>query len=210
MNEHYPFANPPLPYTYDALEPYVNIQTLYQHHNRILQQYVTNLNNILKDYPELQTLSLEELLTSAENLPPEIRQSVIDRAGGIYNHMIYFYGMANPSAYFQTVYLSPAIIRDFGTGENFFNEYKKYAMSIFGPGYAWLVADSDGKLRFITTSYEDSPILYNLCIVAGIDVWEHSYYAPYFTSRSAYIEDWFHVLNWEIMERRYKNCINVE
>ena len=61
MNEHYPFVNPPLPYTYDALEPYVNIQTLYQHHDRILQQYVTNLNNILKDYPELHIYPLQSL-----------------------------------------------------------------------------------------------------------------------------------------------------
>lgn len=208
MNEHYPFVNPPLPYTYDALEPYINIQTLYLHHDRILQRYVTNLNNLLKDYPELQTLSLEELLSNPENLPPEIRQFVIDSAGGIYNHIIYFYGMTNPSTAFRTTYLSPAIIRDWGTMENFFDEYKRHAMSIFGPGYAWLVADPDGKLRIITTAYEDSPISDNLCIVAGIDVWEHSYYLPHFTNRAAYIEDWFRVLDWEEMERRYKNCIN--
>lgn len=208
MNEHYPFVNPPLPYTYDALEPYINIQTLYLHHDRILQWYVANLNNILKDYPDLQTLSLEELLSAPENIPPEIRQFVIDSAGGVYNHIIYFYGMTNPSQNFRTTYLTPAIIRDFGTIENFFDEYKRYAMSIFGPGYAWLVADSNGNLQIITTPYENSPISNNFCIVAGIDVWEHSYYLPHFTNRAAYIEDWFRVLDWEEMERRYKNCIN--
>lgn len=210
MNEHYPFENPPLPYTYDTLEPYINIQTLYLHHDRIERQFVTNLNNILRDYPELQTLSLEELLSNPENLPPEARQSIIDNAGGIYNHILYFSGMTNPSAYFQSTYLYPAIIRDFVTLDNFSNEFKRYALSMFGPGYAWLVSDPDGNLQIITTPYETPPIADNLCIIAGVDLWEHSYFLQDFNNRAGYIENWFHVLDWEEMDRRYKNCINAE
>lgn len=207
MNERYPFVNPPLPYTYDMLEPYINIQTLYVHHDRISQQYVTNLNDLLKDYPELQTLSLAELLSSPEILPPEIRQSIIHNAGGVLNHIIYFYGMTPPT-YIRTAHLEPAIIRDFGTLENFFDTYKLHALSLLGPGYAWLVADQNGNLQILTTYYEQTPVSDNLCIVAGIDMWEHSYYLPHFNNRAAYVEDWFRVLDWEEMERRYENCIN--
>ncbi|MEY8355952.1 superoxide dismutase [Lachnospiraceae bacterium 54-53] len=210
MNEHYPFVNPPLPYAYDALEPYIGTQTLYLHHDRILQRYVQNLNSILINYPELQNMSLEELISNPESLPAEIRQSIIDNGGGVYNHIIYFNGMTDPSARFQTTYLNPAIVRDFGTVEQFFDEFKRYALSVFGSGYAWLVSDPSGNLQIVTTPNENSPIANNLCIVAGIDVWEHSYYLQHFNNRAAYIEDWFRVLNWEEAERRYENCINAE
>lgn len=210
MNEHYPFVNPPLPYAYDALEPYIGTQTLYLHHDRILQRYVLNLNNILRDYPELQTLSLEELLSNPENLPPEIRQSIIDNGGGVYNHILYFNGMVSPTERFQASDLYPAIIQEYGTLEQFFDEFKRYALSVFGSGYAWLVVNSEGRLQIVTTPNENSPITDNLCIVAGIDLWEHAYYLQRFNDRSAYIEDWFRVVSWEVANERYENCINSE
>lgn len=210
MNEHYPFVNPPLPYPYDALEPYIDTQTMYLHHDRHLQLYVINLNIILRDYPELQSLSLEELLSDPESLPPEVRQPIINNGGGVYNHIIYFNGMTNSMARSQAQTLFPVIVRDFGTVEQFFDEFKRYALSVFGSGYAWLVVNSSGGLSIVTTANQDSPITDNLCVIAGIDVWEHAYYLKRFNDRDAYIEDWFHVVSWEAADERYRNCINAQ
>ena len=210
MNEHYPFVNLPLPYPYDALEPYIDTQTMYLHHDRLQQRYVANLNAILRDYPQLQNMSLEELLSNPENLPEEARQGIINNGGGVYNHNIYFAGMTNSMTRSQAETLFPAIVQRFGTVEQFFDEFKRYAMSVFGSGYAWLVADSNNTLMFVTTPNQNSPISNGLCVIAGIDVWEHAYFLKRFNDRAAYIEDWFHVVSWEAADGRYKLCTNAE
>ena len=96
MNEHYPFTNPPLPYPYEAMEPYIDTLTMHLHHDRHLQTYVDNLNRILKDYPAYHQLSLEELLMYQKSLPPEIQTGVRNNAGGVYNHIMYFSCLKNP------------------------------------------------------------------------------------------------------------------
>ncbi len=120
MNEHYPFVNLPLPYPYDALEPYIDTQTMYLHHDRLQQRYVANLNGILSNYPQLQNKSLEELLSDTESLPSEVRQGIINNAGGVYNHTIYFFGMTNSMTRTQAEVLYPAIVQYFGSVEQFF------------------------------------------------------------------------------------------
>ncbi|MBE7719481.1 superoxide dismutase [Lacrimispora indolis] len=210
MNEHYPFVNLPLPYPYDALEPYIDTQTMYLHHDRLQQRYVANLNAILRDYPQLQNMTLEELLSNPESLPEEARQGIINNGGGVYNHIIYFAGMTNSMTRSQAETLFPAIVESFGTVEQFFDEFKRYAMSVFGSGYAWLVVDPNGTLSFVTTPNQNSPISNGLCVIAGIDVWEHAYFLKRFNDRAAYIEDWFHVVSWEAADERYKLCINAE
>lgn len=208
MNEHYPFVNPPLPYAYDALEPYIDTQTMYLHHDRHLQRYVVELNTILRNYPELQNLSLPELISNPENLPEEIRQGIINYGGGVYNHILYFNGMTNALNRSQAETLYPAIVRDFGTLEEFFNEYKRKALSVFGSGFAWLVVAPDGSLEIVTTRNQDTPLADGYCVVTGMDVWEHAYYLKRFNDRAAYIEDWFHVVNWEMADELYKQCMN--
>lgn len=207
MNEHYPFVNPPLPYAYDSLEPYIDTETMYVHHDRLVQRYVLNLNDLLKDYPELQNLSLEDMLTNPESLPEEIRQGIINNGGGLYNHIIYFGGMTNSMTRSQAETLYPAIVRDFGTVENFFDEFKRYALTIFGSGYAWLVMDQNGLLSIRTTPNQNTPITDNFCVVAGVDVWEHAYFLKRYNDRPAYLEDWFHVVSWEQADERYRNCL---
>ncbi len=210
MNEHYPFVNLPLPYPYDALEPYIDTQTMYLHHDRLQQRYVANLNAILRDYPQLQNMTLEELLSNPESLPEEARQGIINNGGGVYNHIIYFAGMTNSMTRSQAETLFPAIVESFGTVEQFFDEFKRYAMSVFGSGYAWLVVDPNGTLSFVTTPNQNSPISNGLCVIAGIDVWEHAYFLKRFNDRAAYIEDWFHVVSWEAADERYIACISAK
>lgn len=206
MNEHYPFVNPPLPYAYDALEPYIDTKTMHLHHDRHLQTYVDKLNSTLKDYPELHSWSLEQLIYNADRLPAAIRQSVINNGGGVYNHIFYFNGMSNSQTRWQAGMLYNAIVRDFGSVETFYDEFKQQALSVFGSGYAWLVVDQNGKLKIVTSANQDTPIVQNLCPVAVIDVWEHAYYLKHYNERAAYIDDWFNVANWERAGELYMSC----
>jgi Fe-Mn family superoxide dismutase len=208
MNEHYPFVNPPLPYAYDALEPYIDTQTMCLHHDRHLQTYVNNLNNILKDWPDLQDWSLEKLICKADCLPECIRQAIKNNAGGVYNHIFYFNGMSDLDSRRNAGMLYPAIINDFGSIDNFFQEFKEAALSVFGSGYAWLVMDNNWKLKFVTTANQDTPIVNNLCPIVTIDVWEHAYYLKHYNERAAYIDDWFMVVDWCRANELYQDYIS--
>lgn len=207
MNERYPFVNPPLPYAYDALEPYIDTQTMQVHHDRHLQTYVNNLNSALKDYPRLHTWTLTQLLCNAAMLPAAIRQAVINNGGGVYNHIFYFNGMSDGETPLQEGLLYNKIVKDFGSVESFYDAFKKSALSVFGSGYAWLVADQNGKLKIVGSANQDTPIVKNLCPVAVIDVWEHAYYLKHYNARAAYVDDWFHVVDWNRAEQLYRNCI---
>ncbi|MEA4815922.1 MAG: superoxide dismutase [Lachnospiraceae bacterium] len=204
--EHYPFKNTPLPYAYDALEPYIDAKTMELHHNRHLQTYIDNLNNTLKDYPMLQNASLVELIYNAGRLPKEIQMPVRNNAGGVYNHRFYFDNMINSGNSIPIGNLKEAIDSQFGSFENFKSEFKKAALSIFGSGYAWLVADK-GQLKIITTPNQNNPIEQNMCPVLNIDVWEHAYYLKHYNLRAEYIDDLFNVINWEKAEENYNNCV---
>jgi len=207
MNEHYPFVNPPLPYAYDALEPYIDTKTMHLHHNRHLQTYVDNLNNTLKDHPELQSWTLEQLIYNADRLPSVIRQSVINNGGGVYNHIFYFDGMSNSETRSQAGMLYTAIMKEFGSVERFYDEFKKHALAVFGSGYAWLVVDKDGKLKIVTSANQDTPILQNMYPITVIDVWEHAYYLKHYNVRAAYVDDWFHVVDWKHAGELYEKYI---
>lgn len=207
MNEHYPFVNPPLPYAYDALEPFIDTKTMELHHDRHLQTYVDNLNNTLKDYPALQNWSLEQLIYNADRLPAAIQKSIKDNGGGVYNHIFYFNGMTNSETRSNAGILYTAIIKEFGSYEKFYNEFKNQALSVFGSGYAWLVVDQNGKLRIITSANQDTPITRNMCPILAIDVWEHAYYLKHYNKRVDYIDDWTQVVNWEHADELYKQCI---
>ena len=158
MNEHYPFVNPPLPYAYDALEPYIDTLTMHLHRDRHLQTYVDNLNRTLKDYPVLHEWPLEELLTNADRLPADIHTPVRNNAGGVYNHIFYFSGMSPSDTRHYAGALYDAVVRDFGSTDAFFQKFKDAALSVFGSGYAWLTADGNSKLSIITTANQDTPL----------------------------------------------------
>lgn len=197
MNQHYKFVNPPLPYEYDALEPFIDAKTMELHHDRHLQTYVDNLNKILTDYPEYQNLTLEELILFAGSLPSEIKQSVLNNAGGVYNHIFFFSTMNFPSDSPLPANLLKTVDSNFGNFDNFKFEFTKAALSVFGSGYAWLVKDSFDNLKIITTANQDTPLSLHLSPVLAIDVWEHAYYLKNYNKRADYIMNWFHVVDWE-------------
>ncbi len=207
MNAHYPFVNPPLPYAYDALEPFIDTKTMHLHHDRHLQTYVDNLNKALKDHPDLHGWSLEELIGRAGELPEDIRTTVWNNAGGVYNHILYFDGMSNSETRCYAGSLYTAIMEEFGSFDAFYDQFKSKALSVFGSGYAWLVMDQDGRLRIISTANQDTPISLNMSPVLLIDVWEHAYYLKHYNERAAYIDDWFHVVDWEHAAALYENAM---
>lgn len=202
MNNTYPFVNTPLPYAYDALEPYIDEKTMHLHHDRHLQTYIDNLNAIIKEHPELQTWTLEGLLELSAFLPKEIRQPVINNAGGVYNHHFFFDSMTPAGKQPEENPLLAEIARQFGSLEAFQEQLKKEALAVFGSGYAWLAADG-GKLKIIRTANQDTPLPLDLQPLLALDVWEHAYYLKHYNQRAAYIDDWFSVVDWEKASRRF-------
>lgn len=206
MNNYYPFINTPLPYAYDALEPYIDEKTMHLHHDRHLQTYIDNLNAFLEENPALQRYSLEEFLTLWRRLPCHLQAPLRNNAGGVYNHRFYFDGMrpcrredphpAGDSCLFREM------ARQFGSPENFKTQFKEAALSVFGSGYAWLVSDS-GRLKIVTSANQDIPGQHSRTLLLNIDVWEHAYYLKHYNLRAAYIDDWFRVVNWEKAGERY-------
>ena len=201
-NNHYPFKNLPLPYDYDALEPYIDTQTMHFHHDKHLQNYIDNLNIALAEQPDLQNMSLEDLIKNADKLPCPIQKPIRNNAGGVYNHRFYFDMLANPSSEFPEGKLRKAIYEAFENYPRFKELFKQAALSVFGSGYAWLVSDK-GKLNIITTANQNSPLESGLTPILTIDVWEHAYYLKHQNRRAEYIDNWFEIINWEKAEQNY-------
>ncbi len=210
MNEHYKFINIPLPYAYNAMEPYIDEKTMHLHHDKHLQTYIDNLNDTLIKYPQFQDWTLEQLIVNVPSLPKDIQVSVNNNGGGVYNHRFYFSNLANHS-YLQPIgMLGESIKNTYGSYTSFQNIFKKTALSVFGSGYAWLVVNAAGQLDIITTKNQDTPLPLGLHPVLNIDVWEHAYYLKHYNVRADYIEDWFHVINWDNANQNYMHCFNIK
>lgn len=221
MNHFYPFVNSPLPYHYNALEPFIDEKTMHLHHDRHLQTYIDNLNKLLEENPSLQRFSLEELIIHWCRLPKPLQTPVRNNAGGVFNHRFYFDGMApageRPASHpldmsssgprgntrsGRTASFSEEMSRNFGCPEQFHTRFKEAALSVFGSGYAWLVAEN-GRLVITTSANQDTPLSKNQYPLLNIDVWEHAYYLKHYNVRAAYIDDWFRVVNWRMAEKRF-------
>ncbi len=158
INTTYPFKLPPLPYAYDALEPYVDKETMHYHHDKHLKTYIDNLNKALEGYPEYHSKTLEQLLSELKDLPEGLRRAVRNNGGGVYNHDLYFELMA-PSG--QKI---PAEIADaFGGEEQWKKDMKAAALGQFGSGFAWMAVDSSGALKIFALPNQDNP-LSKVCI----------------------------------------------
>lgn len=205
MKETYPFKAKPLPYTYDSLESYISTETLHFHHDKHYQTYVDKLNAALKDYPQFQNLSLENLLKNLNDIPEAIKTAVTNNAGGVYNHELYFAGMTAPSDSVVSNELTNEIINNFTSYEDWKNEMKNAAISVFGSGWAWLVKNNDNGLQIVTTKDQFVPDLNIYTPILLIDVWEHAYYLDYQNLRPNYADNWFKLINWEYLNDIFLN-----
>lgn len=202
--ETYPFVVRPLPYEYDALVPVLDEETLTFHHDKHYKTYVDNLNSALADYPQLQQMSLKELLTSIDKLPQAVQTPIRNNGGGVYNHELYFDSMKGVDGQEAFGSLAETIERDFGSYKNWKEQMKQAAVSKFGSGWAWLVSDAEGKLSIVQTANQDVPDLTVFTPIFLVDVWEHAYYLQYQNRRADYVEGWFDLINWRKAQKRYE------
>lgn len=191
---------PQLPYAYDALEPYIDAQTMEIHHTKHHQGYVDNLNKALIDYPDLQTKSVEGLLKDLNSIPEAIRTAIRNHGGGHANHSLFWQLMSSQSRGEPTGKVAEAINSAFGDFAKFKDAFTQAGMTRFGSGWAWLVKDPSGKLQVISTANQDSPLSDGLTPVLGVDVWEHAYYLKYQNRRADYLQAWWQVVNWPKVE----------
>jgi Fe-Mn family superoxide dismutase len=198
-----PFTVPPLPYAYDALEPYIDKTTMEIHHDKHHAAYVTNLNKALESAPDLAGKPIEELLAhNCAAVPEAVRTAVRNNGGGHINHSM-FWTILGPKAGGEPVgKLAAAITSTFGSFATFKEKFGAAATTRFGSGWAWLV-NAGGKLDIFSTANQDSPVLEGKSPVIGLDVWEHAYYLKYQNRRPEYIAAWWSVVNWEEAEKRF-------
>lgn len=189
---------PNLPYQYHELEPYIDEMTMMIHHQKHHQAYIDKLNSALENYPELQKKSLESLLL--EDLPEEIKSTVINNGGGHYNHSL-FWEILGPKKELPDNDIINAIKKQFSSLENFQDEFTKVALNRFGSGWAWLIV-KNGKLKILSTANQDTPLKEGKIILA-LDVWEHAYYLNYQNRRNDYIKAIFNIINWDKVNELY-------
>jgi len=194
---------PPLPYPNNALEPYIDERTMQIHHDLHHGGYVKNLNTALESHPDLQKLSIEELLMNLNRVPESIRNAVRNNGGGHLNHTIFWKLMAPNAGGQPAGALAEAINKSFGGFEKFKETFSNAAMTRFGSGWAWLVKNPNGSLEILSTANQDNPISEGKFPVMGLDVWEHAYYLKYQNRRAEYVANWWNVVNWDEVAKRF-------
>lgn len=194
-----------LPYAYNALEPYIDERTMQIHHDKHHAAYVKNLNDALITYQQFDKLTIDALLSDIEKIPVEIRTKVRNNGGGHYNHSLFWTVMSpNPKGEVRTPSgaLVQTITITFGSFEKFQEQFAATAMGRFGSGWAWLSLEN-GKLKIEDSANQDNPLMEGRTPILGLDVWEHAYYLKYQNLRVDYIKNWWNVVNWTEVEKRY-------
>jgi len=186
---------PPLPYAYEALEPYIDAQTMHLHHDKHHQVYLDNLNKAVAG-TEWEALEVAELLKRLDQVPEAIRTVVRNHGGGHANHALFWEVMAPPTGGVPTGELAAALESAFGGFEAFKEKFHQVALGQFGSGWGWLVIKPDGRLDLYSLPNQDSPYSRGDWPILGIDVWEHAYYLKYQNRRAEYITNWWNVVNW--------------
>ncbi len=193
---------PPLPYAFDALEPYIDKMTMEIHHDKHHGTYVTNLNKALEGHADLQALSLEDLLAHLDRVPEAVRATVRNNGGGHWNHSMFWKIMKKGGGGEPKGVLADAIKGAFGSFADFKTKFSQAGITRFGSGWSWLLV-KDGKLVVDSTPNQDNPIMNGGKAVMGLDVWEHAYYLKYQNRRAEYVEAWWNVVNWDEIEKNF-------
>ena len=197
------FELPPLPYAFDALEPHIDATTMQIHHDKHHAAYVANANKALEAHPELASKTVEDLLWGIEQVPEDVRTVLRNNAGGHSNHSIFWTIMGPAGGGSRTARIADAITNTVGGYNQIKEQLTKAAVGQFGSGWAWLVADRQGKLSVRGFPNQDSPYMSELTPILGVDVWEHAYYLKYQNKRPDYVAAWFNTLNWEAINARF-------
>lgn len=199
------FELPDLPYAYNALEPFLDEETMHAHHDGHHAAYVKNLNDALAGHDEFLNMDIEELLRSLEKVPEDIRTKVKNNGGGHYHHSIFWPMMKPEGGGEPSGDLAKAIQEQFRDFNTFKGQFNQSAGSLFGSGWTWLVWEN-GNLAIVNTSNQDSPISLGQYPLLGIDLWEHAYYLKYKNKRVDFIAAWWNLVNWDEAEKRFRQA----
>ena len=193
---------PELPYSHDALEPFIDKTTMEIHHGKHHNAYVTNLNNAISGNESLESKSIIELISDLDSVPEDIRGAVRNNGGGHANHSLFWSIMGPGKGGEPSGALGEAINSTFGSFETFKDEFTKAGMTRFGSGWAWL-SISNGSLAVSSTPNQDSPLMDGNEPIIGCDVWEHAYYLKYQNLRPDYLNAWWNVVDWDAASARF-------
>ncbi|ESK39992.1 superoxide dismutase [Mn] [Acinetobacter nectaris CIP 110549] len=200
------YTLPQLPYAYDALEPNLDTQTMEIHHTKHHQTYINNINAAIEG-TEWEKLSVEELVSKVNEVPESLKNVVVNNGGGHANHSLFWTVMSPQGGGEPTGDLAKAIESDVGGFEAFKEKFTKAALTRFGSGWAWLSVTPEKKLVVESSGNQDSPLMHGNTPILGLDVWEHAYYLKYQNRRPEYIAAFYNVVNWDEVEKRYKDAI---
>jgi superoxide dismutase, Fe-Mn family len=196
-----------LPYATNALEPVIDQLTVEIHYGKHHATYVNNLNGLVEKLPEIQGLSLEQILLNLDKVPEASRQAVLNNAGQVYNHNVYWESLQGGEQKFELSAELGKAIDSFESYENFQKLWTEAGLTQFGSGWVWLSVDKDNKLVISKTSNADSPLLHGLKPILTMDVWEHAYYLKYQNKRAEYIANFFNIINWSEVSKKYADAI---
>jgi superoxide dismutase, Fe-Mn family len=198
---------PPLPYSFDALEPYIDAKTMEIHHDKHHGTYVQKLNAALEGKSDLQNKPLDELLSSLDSVPNEIRTAVRNHGGGHFNHTLFWKIMKKGGGAEPSGDLASAIKSSFDSFDGFKTKFNTAAANVFGSGWAWLCVKGGG-LSIVGTPNQDNPIMSKDSgePIFGLDVWEHAYYLKYQNRRPEYIDAWWSTINWAQVAENFDNA----
>jgi Fe-Mn family superoxide dismutase len=193
---------PPLGYDYDALEPFIDAETMKLHHDKHHAAYVSKLNQAVTKAPGFEKKPIEELLGNLDAVPEEVRADVRNQGGGHANHTLFWQMLKKNENGRPAGALAKAIEKSFGSYDDFWGQFSGAAGKAFGSGWAWLCW-RDNKLAVETTPNQDSPLMTGATPLLGIDVWEHAYYLRYQNRRAEYVNAFEHVIHWEWVAERF-------
>jgi superoxide dismutase, Fe-Mn family len=199
------FKVPPLPYSFDALEPHIDAKTMEIHHDKHHAAYVNNVNAALEGHADLAALSVEDLLRHLDRVPEGVRTKVRNNAGGHANHSLFWQIMGPGGGGKPSGHLGEAIDRELGGYDSLKEKVNNAAVNQFGSGWGWL-ALANGKLEVFGLPNQDSPLLQGKIPILGIDVWEHAYYLKYQNRRPDYVAAWWNVVNWKAVDEVYQKA----
>lgn len=200
FDQKYPFKLAPLPYAYNALEPFIDEVTMHLHHDKHHQTYVDKLNAAVANQPALHQKTLSELVANLPAVPEAARAAVRNHGGGHLNHSFFWPLLKKDTSCAGEI--AAALSQHFGSVEKFKAGFTEVATTLFGSGWAWLVMES-GKLKIITTANQDSPLSAGQIPLLTVDVWEHAYYLKYQNRRPEYVEAYLKVINWQKVNELY-------
>ncbi|WP_159888280.1 superoxide dismutase [Paenibacillus puerhi] len=198
---------PALPYANNALEPHIDEMTMMIHHDRHHNAYVTNLNAALEGHADLQSKSIEELISDLNSVPEAIRTAVRNNGGGHANHSLFWETIGPNGGGAPSGKLADAIQAELGGFDKFKEDFAKAGATRFGSGWAFLAVTKEGKLKVYSLPNQDSPIMEGETPILGLDVWEHAYYLKYQNKRPDYIAAFWNVVNWEEVGKRYEAAV---